>query len=47
MTEKEIISKHFSKMGKKSQENRTPEQRKAMAKKGWETRRAKKASSNK
>lgn len=41
------VSKYFSEMGKKSQENRTPEQRKAMAKKGWETRRAKKASSNK
>lgn len=47
MTEKEIISKHMAELGKKAQENRTPEQRKAMAKKGWETRRAKKASSNK
>ena len=47
MTEKEIISKHMAELGKKAQAKRTPEQRSAMAKKGWETRRAKKASSNK
>lgn len=43
MTEKEIISKHMAELGKKAQAKRTLEQRKAIAKKGWETRRAKKA----
>lgn len=47
MNEKEIISKHMAELGKKAQAKRTLEQRKAIAKKGWETRRAKKASSNK
>ena len=46
MTEKEIISKHMAELGKKSQAKRTPEQRSALAKKGWETRRAKRNSNN-
>lgn len=37
----------MAELGKKAQAKRTPEQRSALAKKGWETRRAKKASSNK